>query len=70
MYSRAFVTHREQNCGARFQPRQNQRCAQRPPLRRHTPSTYSPSNATHFLIYTPAIRNTPNSLKRKERKPF
>jgi hypothetical protein len=65
MCSRAFVTHREQNCGARFQPRRNQRCAQRPPLRSLTRGMCSPSNATHFLIDTPAIRIRLNSLKTK-----
>jgi hypothetical protein len=70
MRSRAIVTQREQNCGARFQPRRNQRCAQRPPLRSRTRSMYSPLKAPHFLIDTPAIRNAPNSLKTKERNPF
>jgi hypothetical protein len=70
MCSRAFVTHREQNCGARFQPRGKQRSAQRPPLRSRTRSMYWPLDAPHFLIDTPAIRNTPNSLKTKESTPF
>lgn len=52
MRSRAFVRHREQNCGARFQPRRKQRSAQRPPSRSLTRSMYSPLKTPHFLIAT------------------